>query len=263
MQTSVLLEWAAILLILCLFALITARGDWLWRIDQTLYDAAIGSLERPADDRIVIVGIDDESLSSIGKWPWRRAVHATLINNLTKAGVKAIAFDVALSDTDGNNVEGDVALAAAVKANGRVVLPVNNASAGAQGRKEQLPADNFASVAARLGHITVEVDPDGILRSVYLRAGSPNPTHSQLALAALQVAEPEGFGQLDPLPGVRDPDNVKYRQNYLASPKSTASIPWRLDSWYQIPFVGPPASFKTVPYIDVLMQKDLSQLKDL
>lgn len=261
-QTSVLLEWATILVLLSAFALLTARGDWLWRIDQTLYDAAISSLERPADDRIVIVGIDDESLSSIGKWPWRRAVHATLINNLTQAGAKAIAFDVALSDTDSNNIEGDVALAAAIKANGRVVLPVNNASAGAQGRKEQLPADGFAAVAARLGHITVDVDPDGIVRSVYLRAGSPNPTHSQLALAVLQVAEPLRFGQLDPLPGVRNPDNVKHRANHLVTLDAAASAPWRLDSWYQIPFVGPPASFKTVPYIDVLMKKDLNRLKD-
>lgn len=259
-----LVEWATILLILCVLALFTARGGWLWRIDQTLYDAAISSLQRPADERIVIVGIDDESLLRIGKWPWPRAVYATLINNLTQADAKAVALDISLSDTDLNNVAGDTALMVAIKANGRVVLPVINAAAGAAGRAEMRPAALFSGAAAKLGHITVDVDPDGIVRSVYLRGGSPNPVHPQLGLGALQVAEPARFAQLDPMPGELNPENAlenaqdtaRRRQNPLESGV------WRIDSWYHIPFAGPPGHFKTVSFIDVLMKKDLGALKN-
>ncbi len=256
-KTSVLLEWLTILLSLCIFALFAARGGWLWRIDQTLYDAAITTLQRPADDRIVIVAIDDESLKSIGKkWPWPRAVHATLINNLTQAGAKAVALDIALSDSDAESASGDAALVAAIKANGRVILPVVNSSAGIVGRVEQGPFASFTEVAAGLGHITSEVDPDGIVRSVYLRAGSPNPKHSQLGLAALQVAQPNDFTTLSSLPGIANPTTLAPRQTSLELGV------WRLDNWYQIPFAGPPGHFKTVSYLDVLMKKDLAALKD-
>ena len=46
----------------------------------------------PAD--IVIVAIDRPSLARIGRWPWRRAVTATLLNKLPMTNVAAIGVDI-------------------------------------------------------------------------------------------------------------------------------------------------------------------------
>jgi len=42
----------------------------------------------------VIVCADEESLKFLGRWPWPRNVHAKLVDRLTRAGAKAIVFDV-------------------------------------------------------------------------------------------------------------------------------------------------------------------------
>ncbi len=41
--------------------------------------------------KIAIVAIDDESLRRLGRWPWPRSIHATLIRRLSSAGAKVIA----------------------------------------------------------------------------------------------------------------------------------------------------------------------------
>lgn len=45
-------------------------------------------------DEVVIIGIDDKSLQSIGAWPWDRSVFANLTKKLSDAGAKVIAYDV-------------------------------------------------------------------------------------------------------------------------------------------------------------------------
>lgn len=45
----------------------------------------------PTSDDIVIIGIDEASLNSVGTWPWRRSVIAELINRIAAGQPKAIA----------------------------------------------------------------------------------------------------------------------------------------------------------------------------
>lgn len=47
---------------------------------------------------VVIIGIDERSLTKIGKWPWRRDVHAKLIDVLTLNKVKAVGFDISFTE---------------------------------------------------------------------------------------------------------------------------------------------------------------------
>ncbi|MGL1530689.1 CHASE2 domain-containing protein, partial [Vibrio parahaemolyticus] len=49
-------------------------------LDYSVYDASLP--RRPVPTDIVIVAIDDASIESIGRWPWRRAVHAALLERL-------------------------------------------------------------------------------------------------------------------------------------------------------------------------------------
>jgi CHASE2 domain-containing sensor protein len=92
-----------------------AQG-WLWRVDHLLYDAGLPLLSRPAPADIVIVAIDEASLARIGRWPWRRAVHATLLHKLAQAEVAVVGFDIILNEPDTDDPDGEVLLAAATLA---------------------------------------------------------------------------------------------------------------------------------------------------
>jgi len=98
-----------------------------------------------------------------------------------------------------------------------------------------MPDERFAAVAAGLGHIHIELDPDGIARSVYLWEGLGFPRHAQL-VAALALDQPEIAAR-------------------YPRPRGGADEPaggWRRADWMRIPFSGPPGTFRHVSYVDVL-----------
>jgi adenylate cyclase len=49
---------------------------------------------------VIIIDIDEKSLSEIGQWPWPRTVLADLVAKLARIGVRAIAFDVVFAEPD-------------------------------------------------------------------------------------------------------------------------------------------------------------------
>ncbi|WP_426105065.1 CHASE2 domain-containing protein [Massilia sp. TSP1-1-2] len=59
-------------------------------------------IEKPVlDRRVVIVDIDEKSLSLVGRWPWSRDVQATLVRQLTGFyAVGAVGFDVSFPEAD-------------------------------------------------------------------------------------------------------------------------------------------------------------------
>ena len=70
---------------------------------------------------IVIVNLDDRSISKIWSFPFSREVYTTLINNLTKKKASVIAFDIILSDNWPNkNIDDD--LAKSMKDSNNVIL---------------------------------------------------------------------------------------------------------------------------------------------
>jgi HD-GYP domain-containing protein (c-di-GMP phosphodiesterase class II)/CHASE2 domain-containing sensor protein len=124
----------------------------------------------PPSKDIVIVAIDEFSLHAYKQWPWPRAVHAALIDHLTKAGAEVIALDIIFDQRsrEGETANDD-ALAAAIARSGRVVLPVffeeQLAGAGVQSTKA-LRAIGILEEAAggKEGHICFTPDPGGTLR---------------------------------------------------------------------------------------------------
>jgi adenylate cyclase len=56
--------------------------------------------EAPAESPIAIVDIDDDSLASLGQWPWPRTLIADLVDRLAQAGVAAVGFDVLFAEPD-------------------------------------------------------------------------------------------------------------------------------------------------------------------
>ena len=81
-------------------------------------------LPEHVSDDIMIVAIDDKALSTIGRWPFKRSVHAGVINNLTAAKYREsiVFFDVFFTEPDLNNPGDDYLLIDAIKKNERAVF---------------------------------------------------------------------------------------------------------------------------------------------
>src|SRR5580698_207548 len=53
-----------------------------------------------ANPPVVIVDIDEKSLAKFGQFPWPRTLIADVVDNLTRLGAAAIAFDVMFAEPD-------------------------------------------------------------------------------------------------------------------------------------------------------------------
>ncbi len=249
LRHPVIREWLIIAFFLSTTALVAMRGDWFSRLDQALYDQALALWQRPVQQDIVIIGIDEESLRQIGRWPWRRNIHATLIDRLTEAGAKAVALDVILSEPDQRDPVSDEVLAASISRNHRLVLPVTARVSvdGLSGESEPIAA--FTNGAARLGHIAPQLDTDGVVRQAFLRAGMTIPRYDLLALAVLSVAEPDLWSSRTALPGEPAPSTKASAAGKQAVRRGAI---WATDHAYLIPYAGPPGHFVPLPYFSVL-----------
>ncbi|MDX8406782.1 MAG: CHASE2 domain-containing protein, partial [Mariprofundaceae bacterium] len=67
-------------------------------LEYKAYDIGIRANAHPADDRIVILAIDDDSIDRIGRWPWPRSVIGNIINKLSDAGARLIGVDIFFSE---------------------------------------------------------------------------------------------------------------------------------------------------------------------
>ena len=93
---------------LALVALIAGHATSFYRIgaldrlDRWLYDARLAlSAKSGLDDRVVIVDIDERSLASLGRWPWRRELVAQLLDQLfDRYEAKVVGFDILFAEPD-------------------------------------------------------------------------------------------------------------------------------------------------------------------
>jgi adenylate cyclase len=96
----------AVTLVPLVLALFHIFGVWhldmLDRLDHVIYDARLrADMPQTLDDRIVIVDIDEKSLSDIGRWPWGRNVLAELVNRLfDQQGIALLGVDVVFAEPD-------------------------------------------------------------------------------------------------------------------------------------------------------------------
>ncbi|RZA35713.1 MAG: diguanylate cyclase [Lysobacteraceae bacterium] len=211
-----------------------------WRADAWMYDAMTHASAKAADDRILVVAIDEKSLAELGRWPWSRRTHANLVERLSAAGVRGTAMNILLSEPALFDPEGDAMLSQALIRSGKVVLPVYAEAERLNGPSvELMPIPEFAAAAAALGHVDMPLDGDGVARSMFLRAGLGSPHWPSLALALSQLG-----GDVDPaaeLPGLR-----------IADTQDASPHRWVRDYQVLVPYANPPAGFQNVSYVDVL-----------
>ncbi|MFJ3045612.1 CHASE2 domain-containing protein [Herbaspirillum chlorophenolicum] len=215
-------EWLVLFCATLAAALLLQDGA-LRAADRIVYDHLVPTLERPAPDDIVIVAIDDKSIAELGRWPWKRGIHAQLVNVLNNGSPKAIGLDLLLTESDNANTAGDHALAAALARRHNVILPILT-TRGEAGIAPRLPIPSLAAAAAGLGHIQLNIGGDGRVRNVNLHEYLGRYRWLAFGAALNRLASPDA--------------------NYLAKDDGERLL--------RIPFFGPAGHFHHVSYIDVL-----------
>ncbi|CAN5844383.1 hypothetical protein BH11PSE13_BH11PSE13_16850 [soil metagenome] len=125
-------------------------------IDLIAYDRALKARPlAPAAD-VVIVAVDDASLAALGRWPWSRAVHASLLEKIAAGKPQAVLMDVFMTEPSADPAD-DQALARAIR-KVPVYLPLLF-NAGQNSKSHAVPFVRplavFADAAVGLGHVDV------------------------------------------------------------------------------------------------------------
>ncbi|MFK5969430.1 MAG: adenylate/guanylate cyclase domain-containing protein [Candidatus Marithrix sp.] len=99
---SRLLFSSAILLFFILHTTKTIEWEFIDALEHTAYDVRLElTMPNTKDDRIVIIDIDERSLSEIGRWPWNRSVVANLIEQLFDTyQIDILGMDVVFVEPD-------------------------------------------------------------------------------------------------------------------------------------------------------------------
>ncbi len=200
-------------------------------IELDTYDRRVAATARPLApaDRISLVLIDNDSLRRmeplVGRWPWPRLVHATVIDYLAAAGAKVIAYDILfterdlrtfmVADTQWTGEESDASLVDATRKAGNVVHSAEASSAelidtsralaenlDAPALNMRLPAmpcveprprltppfPALAQASRAIGHTLFILDPDGPVRRVAPLVQVGQRTIPSLSLATTMAA---------------------------------------------------------------------------
>jgi CHASE2 domain-containing sensor protein len=199
------------------------RPITLTHVEYDVYDTLVrAATPRPPSQHVVVVDVDEKSLSAIGQWPWRRDVIGTLIARLREMGAAAIAVDVIFpeSDRDANGAHSpDSQLADTLRQGGAVLgyaMRFDDGAAAAApcvqhplglavvtppghdghplfqatGAMCSLPLLNEA--AGRSGFLNAAPDADGILRRVPVLMEVGGEIYPSLAIATVaSVAKDE------------------------------------------------------------------------
>lgn len=168
---------------------------------------------------IAIIAIDNSSLKAIGRWPWLRSVHARLLDILSTAQPKIIGLDVAFPEASPDDAQLAVALKRAPVVLAAEAEGLHWVKGNLTAEKMLLPVGPLGA-SAEAGVTNLPPDSDGVVRRA--------PQAIKTAGGEYQAF----FFRLSP--GV-----------------SPASV--------TINFAGPPGTFETFSYNDVLTGKVLPE----
>jgi CHASE2 domain-containing sensor protein/nitrogen-specific signal transduction histidine kinase len=180
-----LIEWVSVGCLGIAVILFASLGRLSASVDLLMYDRFLSARAQPLLPDIAVIEIDNASVAELGHWPWPRSVHAKLLEQIAKAQPAAVIYDVLFTEAN----PGDAELASAV-ALSPTYLPVLLTAPDAAGRRVAVePVAPLAHAAAGLGHINLEVDSDGIVRSVAQFQGDAGSRWPQLMVTVADAVE--------------------------------------------------------------------------
>ena len=231
-----LFEWAGVgcagiaVVVLCVIWRLTSGADNL------VYDRFLSARTLPLSPDIVLVEIDNASVAALGRWPWPREVHARLVDRLAKAGVAAIVYDVLFTEP----LHDDERFAQALHAR-PAFLPILLTPADDTGHRDAVrPVAPLAQAAAGMGHINLEVDSDGIVRSVALFEGDAQQRWPQLMVPVWRAVRSGAVALAHGTPATANRDDMLR----AGAPGS--------ESRFLIPFGANAQAYSKVSFADLL-----------
>ncbi len=193
-------------------------GDVLRSSDLRTVDARFSIRGEHAAPDVVVVGIDARTNSVVARFPFRRTIHARVIDRLRRAGAKVIVYDIEFTAPSGDDAA-DNALIRAVDRASRIALSTTEVGDG--GATNIFGGDDvLREIGARAGSGNVPNDPGGVLRRF---------AYDDLGLLGLPVVAAE-----------------------LARGRPVARDRFADDGTAWIDFPGPPRTVRTVSFGDVL-----------
>src|SRR5688572_26179627 len=123
-RRNIMLRMLGVALTLAVIALDAA--DLLAPLERWAYDkraALFQDFSPPPTTELVHVDIDDGALEAIGYWPWPRSTLADIVEELHRAGAKAVALDVVFSELQSQ--QQDARFAEAIRNAGNVLVPTS------------------------------------------------------------------------------------------------------------------------------------------
>jgi adenylate cyclase len=186
--------------LVALLALILFASSALAVLSNALFDMDLTTSRshQPHED-IVVVAIDQESIKSVGTFPWDRKIYAQMISTLEKGNPKVLAFDI-MMDTNSNNADSDKALADELAKHNNIVLPSHAQLEGAFDRstkvkegeiisagKIEQPIPMFAK-SVQKAHINAAFDQDGVIRRNWLQINTPEGVFPSLGYKVAEMA---------------------------------------------------------------------------
>jgi adenylate cyclase len=188
-RTRQLINSGIVVAVGCLFTLLAVFIQPFTSINWWLSDQLF--ISEPPSPNIVIVGIDDATLKTYGRWSeWQRKLHAQAIDNLSEAGAGVIGLDILFADTSAD----DSILAQTIENAGNVVLPVVGVEPLPYNTGEVTyeyflsPTKPLQQDSVNLGHANLVPDGDGIVRRLPLVAmDDSGQTYPAFALAVLHT----------------------------------------------------------------------------
>lgn len=140
----------------------------LKRIDNFWLDrmARLRSTEHVADPNIVIIDIDDYSLTRMvaieeaGQWPWARALHGYVIDWLEEQGVKQIAFDIWFTEKDNYRPGSDQFLGEELDKFSNIYLPTFHSSSDQPEKTPLIPSYEKGFSIGKTGKANMQAHVD-------------------------------------------------------------------------------------------------------
>lgn len=215
-------------------------GSLIDRVETVLLDWRIlAAGARDAPGNIVVVAVDDATITAIGANSIGREQLALLIEKIASAGARALAIDMLLTGSSGHEADDRL-----VKALGKIPTVIASAGQFSNDGKPHspipvadellLPEPAFAAVAA-VGLVNIATDAGGTPRHIPLLFRTPGGLFPSLALRAL------GFylGEPPSLTG----EGLRLKDDVL-----TLDLGWHLP----LNYYGPSGTVKTVSALALL-----------
>jgi adenylate cyclase len=179
----------ALLTTFTVVALYYGQNPFLEAFEDKSYDLRFRHLRGPVapSEAIVIVAIDEKSISELGRFPWSRRHYVPLLQQLSAAGAKAVLFDAFFPEVEDEAT--DRAFAAAIAAAGNVILATGlelGEALQVTRVTRSLPLLEQAAMGA--GHINFLPDEDGVNRRNLLLLDDGERLLPSLGLRGAMVA---------------------------------------------------------------------------